>query len=159
VNKGYPGNGVPFNKKIICMTQQQVYLVQQSWEWVKPIAKEAGLLFYEKLFVKAPGIRHLFKADITEQANKLVVMLGYVVVKLHRIEDIVSDVQQLGARHNQYGAKPEHYDVVGQCLIETLRDGLGSKWNNELEQAWLTAFTILKTVMIEAQQKQEELRA
>jgi hemoglobin-like flavoprotein len=136
------------------MTQQQVYLVQQSWEWVKPISKEAGFLFYEKLFTKAPGIRHLFKADITEQANKLVVMLGYVVVKLHRMEDIVSDVQQLAVRHNQYGAKPEHYDVVGECLIETLHEGLGAKWSSELQEAWLTAFTILKNVMIEAQQNQ-----
>jgi nitric oxide dioxygenase len=137
------------------MTQQQVYLLQQSWQWVKPIAKEAGFLFYEKLFVAAPGVRHLFKEDTTEQANKLVVMLGFVVSKLHRLEDIIDDVQKLGVRHNQYGAKPEHYDVVGQCLIETLKDGLGNKWNDELQEAWVTAFTILKNAMIEAQQQQQ----
>jgi hemoglobin-like flavoprotein len=136
------------------ITNHQIQLIQQSWELVKPISKDAGLLFYEKLFAKAPGIRYLFKADITEQADKLMIMLNFVVSKLNRLDTIITDVQKLGQRHNQYGAKPEHYEVVGICLIETLRDGLGEHWNEELQQAWLTAFTILKTAMIDAQQSQ-----
>jgi hemoglobin-like flavoprotein len=136
------------------ITNHQIQLIHQSWELVKPISKDAGLLFYEKLFAKAPGIRYLFKADITEQADKLMIMLNFVVSKLNRLDIIITDVQKLGQRHNQYGAKPEHYEVVGICLIETLRDGLGEHWNDELQQAWLTAFTILKTAMIEAQESQ-----
>jgi nitric oxide dioxygenase len=133
------------------MTNQQIELVQQSWLQIKPVAKQAGLLFYERLFIAAPSIRHLFTPSIDEQAGKLITMLSYVVTKLNRLEDIVGEVQQLGVRHNQYGAKPEHYDVVGQCLIATLKDGLNDKWNDELEKAWHAAFTILKNTMVAAQ--------
>jgi hemoglobin-like flavoprotein len=133
------------------MTQEQIRLVQQSWELVKPIAKDAAHLFYDKLFTAAPNIRHLFKEDISEQAGKLAMMLNFVVSKLHRIDDIAEDVKKLGASHNRYGARPEHYDVVGSCLIATLKQGLGIHWNAELEKAWVAAFTILKNAMIEAQ--------
>jgi hemoglobin-like flavoprotein len=133
------------------MTQQQIKLVQQSWELVKPIAKDAAHIFYDKLFTAAPGIRHLFKKDISEQAGKLALMLSFVVGKLHRIDDIAGDIQKLGASHNKYGAKPEHYDLVGSCLIATLKQGLGIHWNDELQNAWVAAFTLLKNVMIDAQ--------
>ena len=133
------------------MTSHQIELVQQSWEKVKPIAHEAGLIFYNHLFTAAPQIRHLFKADITEQSVKLVRMLTYIVSMLKRIGDIRPDIDSLAAAHNGYGARPEHYHVVGACLIQTLKDGLGTAWNAELEEAWLTVFTILKDEMISAQ--------
>jgi hemoglobin-like flavoprotein len=139
------------------MTNKQIQLVQQSWEWVKPMAKQAGLNFYENLFEAAPGIRHLFKSDIQEQAGKLVTILGYVVAKLDRLDLILSDVEKLGERHNSYGARPEHYDVVGNCLIQTLSEGLGDKWTDETEKAWILAFSTVKTAMITAQQSQKEV--
>jgi nitric oxide dioxygenase len=139
------------------MTDKQIQLVQQSWEWVKPMAKQAGLNFYENLFEAAPGIRHLFKADINEQAGKLITILGYVVAKLDRLELILSDVEKLGERHNNYGARPEHYDVVGDCLIQTLSEGLGDKWTDEIQEAWVLAFTTVKTAMITAQLSKKEV--
>lgn len=133
------------------MTHQQIRLVQQSWKNVLPVAKQAGLLFYAKLFEAAPGVRHLFKEDITDQANKLVQILGYVVSKLEDMEELVPQVQQLGVRHNSYGAQPFHYEVVGQCLIATLKEGLGNTWTAEVQDAWITAYNTLKNVMIVAQ--------
>jgi len=133
------------------MTEKQIELIRQSWLLVKPASREAGIAFYEKLFAAAPGIRHLFKKDVTAQGDKLMLMLTYVVSHLDKLEDVIPDITALGARHHAYGAKPEHYDVVGNCLIETLKDGLAEKWNTELQQAWLTAFNIIKSAMLEAQ--------
>lgn len=133
------------------MTQEQINIVQQSWKKVLPISKQAGLLFYDKLFEAAPGVRHLFKPDINEQANKLVMILGYVVGKLNRMEELLPEVQKLGARHNHYGTEPFHYEVVGQCLIATLKEGLGEEWTAEVQDAWITAYNMIKNVMIVAQ--------
>lgn len=93
----------------------------------------------------------MFKDDITGQANKLVQILGYVVSKLNNMEELLPQVQQLGARHNSYGTEPFHYEVVGQCLIATLKEGLGSAWTAEVQDAWITAYNTLKNVMIVAQ--------
>ena len=133
------------------MTQQQIILVQQSWAGVLPVAKQAGLMFYSKLFEAAPGVRHLFKPDISEQANKLVTILGYIVSKLDHMEALLPEVKKLGERHNAYGAEPFHYEVVGQCLLATLKEGLGTQWTVEVQDAWITAYSTLKNVMIIAQ--------
>jgi hemoglobin-like flavoprotein len=138
------------------MTHQQINLVQQSWSQVLPVAKQAGLLFYSKLFEAAPGVRHLFKPDISEQANKLVTILGYVVSKLNRMDELLPEVQKLGARHNSYGTQPAHYEVVGQCLIATLKEGLGNSWTPEVQDAWVTAYNTLKNVMIVAQEEDHQ---
>lgn len=125
--------------------------MQASWEKVKPLGQAAGELFYSKLFEAAPGIRHMFSENIGPQAGKLVYMLSYVVASLHRLDTLEGDIRKLAARHAGYGAEPAHYAVVGQCLIATLKEGLGNGWNDELEQAWTTAYTILSEAMINAQ--------
>jgi nitric oxide dioxygenase len=42
------------------MTSRQISLVQGSFELVKPIADQAGLLFYDRLFTVDPSLRHMF---------------------------------------------------------------------------------------------------
>jgi hemoglobin-like flavoprotein len=139
------------------MRADQISLVQQSWQWVKPVAKQAGLNFYEKLLEAAPGVRHLFKENYEEQSHKLMTMLGYVVANLKN-PALMHDIIQLGKRHNAYGAQPAHYDVVGQCLIATLEEGLSEHWSEELQDAWVAAFTLVKDAMITAQESAIEHR-
>jgi hemoglobin-like flavoprotein len=134
------------------MTTRHIELVQQSWELVKPIAREAGQLFNIHLFTTAPQVRHLFKEDISEQAVKLVRMLNYIVSMLNHLDEIRPQIDHLASAHNRYGAKPEHYAVVGECLIKTLQEGLGENWNPELEEAWVAVYTLLSGEMIQAQQ-------
>jgi hemoglobin-like flavoprotein len=133
------------------MTTRQIELIRHSWSKVLPIATEAGQLFYAKLFEAAPGVRHLFKPDISGQANKLMQVLGYIVSKLDSMEELVPEIKKLGARHNQYGAQPMHFELVGQCLFATLKDGLGADWNPEVRDAWVTAYNFMRNVMIVAQ--------
>ena len=141
------------------MTTQQIKMVQQSWEKVKPEMQAAGEIFYHKLFERAPRIRHLFKEDVSEQAGRLAYMLTYIVGRLDKLDTILEDVQRLAIRHNNYGAQPEHYAIVGECLLATLKEGLGKNWNKELEKAWASAYTILSDAMIKAQQESLEKRA
>ncbi|HYF29632.1 MAG TPA: globin domain-containing protein [Chitinophagaceae bacterium] len=138
------------------MNAQQVTLVQSSWEKVKPLGQAAGELFYSKLFQAAPGIRHMFQPDMGPQAGKLVHMLNFVVTSLHRLDTLQDDIRKLAVRHAGYAAEPAHYAVVGQCLIATLQEALDTEWNDELQQAWTVAYTILSQAMINAQQEVAE---
>jgi hemoglobin-like flavoprotein len=141
------------------MTTHQIEMVQQSWEKIKPAAQSAGELFYQKLFERAPQVRHLFRNDISEQAGKLTYMLTYVVNRLDKLETMLDDVQKLAVRHDKYGAEPEHYMVVGDCLLETLEEGLGEDWNHHLMRAWAAAYGTLANAMIQAQLQSRQHRA
>jgi hemoglobin-like flavoprotein len=49
-----------------------------------------------------------------------------------------------------YGARPEHYPVVGQVLIETMAETAGDAWKPEYTAAWQEAYGVVENLMISA---------
>jgi hemoglobin-like flavoprotein len=60
----------------------------------------------------------------------------------------VPKLRELGARHVAYGARPEHYPVVGSVLIASLAAVAGEAWTPEHEQAWAEAFDVVAGAMM-----------
>src|SRR6201992_2416945 len=131
-----------------CMTPDQVKLVQQSFAKVAPISEAAAVLFYDRLFEIAPQVKALFPSDMTEQRRKLMSTLAICVTCLSDLPSILPAASALATRHVAYGAKAEHYPVVGSALLWTLEQGLGADWTPELAEAWTVAYTTLSTFMI-----------
>jgi nitric oxide dioxygenase len=130
------------------MTPTQVKLLQESFSRVAPISETAAMIFYDRLFEVAPSVKAMFPADMTEQRKKLMAMLAAVVNGLGNLESILPAASALAKRHVSYGAKPEHYPVVGGALLYTLEKGLGDAWTPELSDAWTAAYGTLSGYMI-----------
>ncbi|MGA2291498.1 globin family protein [Bradyrhizobium sp.] len=130
------------------MTPDQVTLVQHSFAKVAPISETAAVLFYDRLFEVAPAVKSMFPADMTEQRRKLMAMLATVVGGLGNLSSILPAASALAKRHVGYGAKAEHYPVVGAALLWTLEKGLGEAWTPEVADAWTTAYGTLSGFMI-----------
>ena len=99
------------------MTPDQVQLVQDSFAKVAPISEQAAKMFYGRLFEVAPAVRLMFPADLTEQRKKLMATLAVVVNGLGNLASVLPAASALAKRHVGYGAKPEHYPVVGSALL------------------------------------------
>ena len=130
------------------MTPEQVELVQQSFAKVAPISEQAAVLFYNRLFEVAPSVKAMFPADMTEQRKKLMATLAVTVNGLGRLESVLPAASALAKRHVNYGARPEHYPVVGGALLWTLEKGLGEAWTPETAAAWTAAYATLSGYMI-----------
>ena len=130
------------------MTPEQVKLVQQSFAKVAPISEQAALLFYDRLFEVAPSVKSLFPTDMTEQRKKLMATLAVVVNGLDKLDTILPAASALATRHVSYGAKAEHYPVVGGALLWTLEKGLADGWTPEIAEAWTAAYGTLSGYMI-----------
>jgi nitric oxide dioxygenase len=132
------------------MDSTQIALVRTSFAKVEPIAEQAAAIFYDRLFELAPQVRGLFKGSMLEQGRKLMAMLRTITLKLDDLDTLVPAAQGLARRHVAYGAKPEHYAVVGQALLDTLAKGLGDDFTPAVREAWSTAYALLSKVMIDA---------
>ena len=130
------------------MTPDQVQLVQQSFAKVAPISETAAVLFYDRLFDIAPKVRAMFPTDLTEQRRKLMATLAVVVNGLGNLESVLPAASALAKRHVSYGAKAEHYPVVGVALLWTLEKGLGDGWTPDVAEAWTAAYGTLSGFMI-----------
>ncbi len=114
-------------------------------------AEEAGTLFYQKLFRLDPSLRLLFRHDINAQATKLTNMVTCIIARLQCMDDVKRVITALAARHVQYGAKPEHYQTVGQALLWTLESVLVNRWDDDTRTAWMEVYTLVATTMINAE--------
>ena len=130
------------------MTPDQIRLVQQSFAKVAPISETAAVLFYDRLFEVAPSVKAMFPADMTEQRRKLMATLAAVVNGLGDLTSILPAASALAQRHVSYGAKAEHYPVVGSALLWTLEKGLGDGWMPDIAEAWTAAYGTLSGFMI-----------
>jgi hemoglobin-like flavoprotein len=130
------------------MTPEQVQLVQQSFAKVAPISEQASVIFYDRLFEIAPQVRAMFPDDMKEQRKKLMATLAVVVNGLTNLEAVLPAASALAKRHVSYGAKPDHYPVVGSALLYTLEKGLGNGWTPDVAAAWNATYATLSTFMI-----------
>jgi hemoglobin-like flavoprotein len=132
------------------MTPDQVALVQDSFKKVVPIAAIAADLFYDRLFAIAPEFRPMFPDDLREQKKKLITMLATIVGNLHQLEKMLPAVEDLGRRHVSYGVTGEHYAPVGEALLWTLEQGLGTGFTPAVKTAWTQAYLALSGAMKKA---------
>ena len=116
----------------------------------RPIADDAAVLFYRRLFELDPSLESLFKGDMAEQRRKLMQMLTFAVNGLDRLDQLVPVVKDLGRRHVGYGVADGHYATVGSALLWTLETGLGAAFTPEVKDAWTTVYGILATTMQDA---------
>jgi hemoglobin-like flavoprotein len=130
------------------VTPEQIKLVQESFSKVAPISEQAAVIFYDRLFEVAPTVRTMFPNDMTEQRKKLMTTLAVVVNGLSNLEVVLPAASALAKRHVSYGARPEHYPVVGGALLWALEKGLGEAWTTDVAAAWTAAYGTLSGYMI-----------
>jgi len=123
--------------------------LETSFDLVAPRGEELMNEFYARLFAAAPAVRTLFPRDMEKQKTMLLSALVLLRKSLRDLDAIVPTLRTLGARHVAYGARPEHYPVVGSVLIESMAAIAGPAWTPEYEQAWGAAFEIVAGTMLE----------
>ena len=74
-------------------------------------------------------------------------MIGSSVASLDRLEDLVPMLQELAVRHAGYQVLPEHFPIVGEALLWTLRTGMGFKWTPQIKEAWEAVWRQMVSVM------------
>ena len=126
-----------------------VELLESSFKLVAPKGEALVTRFYERLFKKYPAVKPLFKkTSIKEQKKKLLASLVLVIQNLRHPDKLTPVLQDMGARHVGYGAKPAHYDAVGENLLAVLGEVAGSAWTPQVKQAWTDAYGAIKTIML-----------
>ena len=129
------------------MSPDAILTVQASFAQVAPVADQAAHAFYVRLFERDPGLRSLFRGDLRQQGSRLMAMIGAGVRLLGQPRALVPVLEDLGARHAGYGVREEHYALVGEALIDTLAEGLGSAFTPEVRAAWVAFYDLVARSM------------
>src|SRR5436309_3317242 len=129
------------------MTAEQIHLLRKSFDAVEAQAHVAALVFYRRLFSLDPSLRPLFKGSIEEQSRKIIDMLGLALSLSGNPGALEEELRQLGARHQTYGVRNEHYDVVGRAMLEMLADVLRAEFTPAVHEAWAKFYNFMAETM------------
>jgi hemoglobin-like flavoprotein len=130
--------------------------LETTFDLVAPRGEELVDVFYTRLFAAAPAVRPLFDGtDLARQEGMLLSTLVLLRRSLHDLDAIVPTLRALGARQLAYGAKAEHYVVVGEVLIASLAQIAGEAWRPEHGIAWAAALAVIADAMISGAREAE----
>lgn len=129
------------------MTPDQVYLIRKSFSELSRTDHVAALVFYRRLFEIDPALRPMFKNDIEEQSRKLLEMLAVLIAMLERPLGLELELKAMGARHQEYGVRDDHYATVGQALLDMLAEVLDARFTPEVRAAWTALYAAVELFM------------
>ena len=130
------------------MNPDELHQLRKSFARVEAMGHVGALFFYQRLFSVAPSVRPLFSTDIEVQSKKLTQMLTSVLGLAEKPEEFRSTLEQLGARHVQYGALPDHYPIVVDALLEMLGTVLGADFTPKLRSLWTGLLNTIAQMML-----------
>ncbi len=125
------------------MDEAQKELVRATFARIAPIADLAAEMFYDRLFAIDPNLRPMFKNDMKKQGAMLMAVLATAVGNLHRLDQILPTVRELGRRHAGYGVRDKDYDTVAVALLSTLEAALGDEFTASVRGAWVACYQAL----------------
>jgi len=124
-------------------------LLEQSFEEIAPKGETLVMRFYEELFKRFPAVKELFKnTSIEDQRKKLLSAIKLVVSNIRNPQVLKESLVNLGNRHKDYGAKPEHYQAVKSTLLDVMQEVAGTSWNTAKKQTWDNALQYVASTML-----------
>lgn len=132
-------------------------LIRRTMKVIEPVADKTTSYFYALLFLQYPALRELFPAAMDAQRDRLFQALLTAAKHVDDADTLTAYLANLGRGHRKYGTQPEHYPAVGECLIGALTRYASEIWNEEVEAAWVRAYTAISQIMIDAASENERV--
>lgn len=104
--------------------------------------------FYRRLFERRPDIRALFPADLARQREHLATAISVIARNIDHLAMLEGPLMEMGARHVAYGARPEHYSLLRELLLESMAGVRPEHWNPEVRSAWHDAINAVSVAML-----------
>lgn len=137
----------------LILPEEQIELLRECWDKVLLGGEaQAGLLFFKNIFNASNDVAKLFgfvdssqpstfaslasNEELVKHAVGVVRTVSAVIHMLEEDELLMPVLKDLGARHQIYSVKAEHYAVVGGAFLETLRQALREEFTDEVRQAF-----------------------
>ena len=133
------------------LNQETIRVVKST----APILQEHGETltkhFYKRMFKHnpevAPFFNHSNQAEGTQQRALAGAIAAYAA-NIDNLEVLGGAVELIAQKHASLQIKPEHYPIVGENLLASIKEVLGDGATDEVIDAWGKAYGFLADIMI-----------
>ncbi|NUU79168.1 NO-inducible flavohemoprotein [Paenibacillus xylanilyticus] len=131
-------------------------IVKNTAPVLKENSHQIGKRFYELLFLSAPELMNIFnqtnqKKGIQQEA------LGYVVYAagehINNLEVLTPVIRRINEKHRAIGIRADQYPIVGETLLQAVRDVLEDAATPEILDAWGQAYGYIANLFIQMEKE------
>ncbi|MFC3117379.1 globin domain-containing protein [Jhaorihella thermophila] len=136
----------------ITLSNQELALIEQAFTMARSeeLFRPANAVLRKKLFERDPNLRALFREDIAGQGMRFMRTLRTIVTALRQLGGAQEVLEPLARTHGALGVHAQHFETMGEALIDTFKELLGPDFTPEMEAAWRKAYREIADAMIEA---------
>ena len=133
------------------ISQQTIDIVKSTAPILKKNGQQITTRMYEIMFRNHPEIREQF--NMSAQANgsqpaRLATAVYSYANQIDNLRALKPMVEKIAYRHVQTHVTPEQYPIVGESLLQAMKDVLGEAATEEVMAAWTEAYQALSQVFI-----------
>ncbi|CAM3933002.1 NO-inducible flavohemoprotein [Cohnella lubricantis] len=107
--------------------------------------------FYQRMFKQHPELLNIFNHANQKQGRQQTALANAVLAAaqhIDRLGDILPAVLKIAHKHRSLGIKPEHYPIVGENLLASIKEVLGDAATDEILGAWAEAYGVIADAFI-----------
>lgn len=138
------------------LSPQQITLIKATVPLLETGGEALTRHFYQLMFSQYPEVRALFNQAHQASGSQQRALANAVLMYARHIDKLDALgplVGQIVNKHVSLQILPEHYPVVGSCLLQAIREVLGAEIaTDEVIAAWAGAYGQLADILIGAEE-------
>jgi nitric oxide dioxygenase len=137
------------------VSQKTIELVKATAPIIREKGEEITRRMYEITFADRPDYRCSFETtwmqhlDGGEQAHKLAAAVYAYATHINRLDELAMAVEHIAHRHVETRILPEQYPLIGEKLLQAMKDVLQEAATDEVISAWAEAYAALADIFIQ----------
>ena len=133
------------------ITAQQKQVIDATLPLVEANAVNITSCFYPLMFERYPQVLEFFNQTNQQKGTQRQALANAVVAYAKHLDDLggISDtVRLITQKHCSLGILPEHYPIVGECLLAAIAEVLSDVITDDILAAWGAAYGQLAEILI-----------
>ncbi|PMB00146.1 bacitracin resistance protein BacA [Fischerella thermalis CCMEE 5268] len=137
------------------ISQKTIEIVKATAPIIREKGEEITRRMYEITFAERPDYKRGFEntwmqhLDGGEQAHKLAAAVYAYATHIDRLDELAMAVEHIAHRHVETRILPEQYPLIGEKLLQAMKDVLQDAATDEVISAWAEAYTALADIFIQ----------
>ncbi len=133
------------------ITPQQRQIIDATLPAVEANAVKITSCFYPLMFLRYPQVIEFFNQTNQKKGTQRLALANAVVAyakHLDKLGEISDTVRLITQKHCSLGILPEHYPIVGECLLAAIAQVLGEAASEDVIAAWGAAYQQLANILM-----------
>ncbi len=138
------------------ITAQQKQIIDTTLPVVEASAVKITSCFYPLMFARYPHVLEFFNQTNQQKGTQRQALASAVVAYAKHLDSlgaISSTVRLITQKHCSLGILPEHYPIVGECLLAAIAEVLADVISDEILDAWGAVYGQLAEILIGVEQE------